>query len=162
MSLYSIKKLINETRRLAAEFKRTTGTMLPVSGEIARFDVSHHLGLTLCQENNCSYDAIGKGQRDGQRVLIKSRVIGDKVKPGHRIGQLNLNGEWDIIIISLMDNEFEPVEMYQLSREKILIALPENNRKRGSLSVAKIRNVGERVWCREHSIDELPLQQNVI
>ncbi|PCI06810.1 MAG: hypothetical protein COB77_05895, partial [Gammaproteobacteria bacterium] len=74
MPLYSIDKLINETRRLAAEFKNTTGTMLPVSGEIARYDVSTLLDLKL-EDNNKGYDAIGKGVRDGLRVIIKSRVI---------------------------------------------------------------------------------------
>lgn len=153
MSLYSIEKLINETRRLAAEFKRTTGTMLPVSGEIARYDVSHHLNLTLSTNNTCGYDAMGSGQREGLRVLIKSRVIGDQVKPGHRIGQLNLKGDWDIIILSLMDNAFEPLEMYQLSRQKILEDLATHGQKhdkRGAISVAKFRIIGERVWDKEH------------
>ena len=50
MSVYSYDKLIEETRKLAAEFRRTTGTMLPVSGEIARHDVSHLLGLELNQD----------------------------------------------------------------------------------------------------------------
>ena len=34
MTLYSIDKLIEETRRLAADFRRSTGQPLPVSGEI--------------------------------------------------------------------------------------------------------------------------------
>lgn len=162
MSLYSIEKLINETRRLAAEFKRTTGTMLPVSGEIARYDVSHHLGLILSTNNSCGYDAVGQEQREGQRVLIKSRVIGDKVKPGHRIGQLNLNGDWDIIVLSLMNNEFEPLEMYQLSRQKILDDLSAHSQKRdkrGAISVAKFRIIGDRVWTKEHGIEDLPSYQ---
>jgi len=155
MSLYSLDKLINETRRLAAEFKRTTGTMLPVSGEIARYDVSTHLQLTLNEEHNCSYDAIGSNQREGQRVLIKSRVIGDCVKSGHRIGQLNTDGKWDIIIISLMDNEFEPMEMYQLSRDEVIEALPSSNDKRGkrgAISVAKFKIIGDLVWTKEDGV----------
>ena len=155
MSLYSIDKLINETRRLAAEFKRTTGTMLPVSGEIARYDVSHHLDLTLNQDSSCGYDAIGNNQREGLRVLIKSRVIGDTVKSGHRIGQLNPNGNWDIVILSLMDNEFEPLEMYQLDREEILEDLSKASKKRGAISVAKFKIIGELVWTKEHGVEDL-------
>jgi len=157
MSLYSIEKLINETRRLAAEFKRSTGTMLPVSGEIARYDVSQHLDLTLNEDRNCGYDAIGNNQREGLRVQIKSRVIGDTVKSGHRIGQLNPNGDWDIIILSLMDNEFEPLEMYQLNREKVLEALsgPDKKRsKRGAISIAKFRIIGELVWTKENGVED--------
>jgi len=60
MSLYLYDKLIEATRKLAAEFRRTTGTMLPVSGEIARHDVSHHLDLELNQEHSKGFDAIGQ------------------------------------------------------------------------------------------------------
>ena len=156
MSLYSIDKLINETRRLAAEFKRTTGTMLPVSGEIARYDVAHHLDLTLNQDSNCGYDAIGNKQREGLRVQIKSRVIGNTVKSSHRIGQLNPNGDWDIVILSLMDNDFEPFEMYQASRETVIEALSADNKKpgnRGTFSVAKFKNIAQLVWTKERGIE---------
>ena len=158
MSLYSIDKLINETRRLAAEFKRSTGTMLPVSGEIARYDVSRQLDLTLNDNHNCGYDAIGNKQREGLRVQIKSRVIGDSVKSGHRIGQLNPNGKWDIIILSLMNNEFEPLEMYQLDHEEVAKAIAnssEKRGKRGAISVAKFRIIGELVWTKEHGVEDL-------
>jgi len=158
MSLYSIDKLINETRRLAAEFKRTTGTMLPVSGEIARYDVSHHLDLTLNQDRNCGYDAIGNNQREGLRVQIKSRVIGNTVKSSHRIGQLNANGDWDIVILSLMDDDFEPLEMYQASREEIIEALSTANKSRGNrgaVSVAKFKIIAELVWTKEHGVESL-------
>ncbi len=153
MSLYSIDKLINETRRLAAEFKRTTGTMLPVSGEIARYDVSQHLDLTLNQNHDCGYDAIGNNQRKGLRVQIKSRVIGEAVKPCHRIGQLNVNGNWDIVILSLMDDDFEPLEMYQATREEILESTSNlNQKKRGAISVAKFKIISQLVWTREQGI----------
>ncbi len=154
MSLYSIDKLINETRRLAAEFKRTTGTMLPVSGEIARYDVSHHLDLTLVNDHNCGYDAMGNGKREGLRVQIKSRVIGDSVKSGHRLGQLNPNGNWDIVILSLMDDEFEPLEMYQLSRKEVIEALNSNSKKHSTISVAKFKIISELVWTREYGTEE--------
>ena len=159
MSLYSIDKLIDETRRLAAEFKRTTGTMLPVSGEIARYDVSRHLDLTLTNDSNCGYDAIGNNQRKDLRVQIKGRVIGNAVKTCHRIGQLNANADWDIVILSLMDDEFEPLEMYQASREEILEATAtssKNRAKRGAISVAKFRIIGQLVWTKEQGIEAYP------
>ena len=156
MSLYSIDKLIDETRRIAAEFKRTTGTMLPVSGEIARYDVSRHLDLTLSNDHTCGYDAVGNKRREGLRVQIKSRVIGDGVKSGHRLGQLNPNGNWDIVIVSLMDNEFEPLEMYQLSRDEISNALTGANKKHSSISVAKFKIIGDLVWTKEHGAEDIP------
>jgi len=155
MALYSVDKLINETRRLAAEFKRTTGTMLPVSGEIARYDVSHHLNLTLNNDQSCGYDAIGNNEREGLRVQIKSRVIGDGVKSGHRVGQLNPNGSWDLVILALMNDDFEPLEMYQLSRSKVLKVLNATSKKRNTLSVAKFKIIGELVWNKEQGAVDL-------
>ena len=155
MTLYSIDKLIEETRRLAAEFRRSTGTMLPVSGEIARYDVSHQLGLNLVT-TPCGYDATGKHNFTGKRILIKSRVIGETVKSGHRIGQLNTDGNWDLVILSLMDNNFEPVEMYMSTREEIIEALtnPASKRgKRGAISVAKFKIIGDLVWTREQGVE---------
>lgn len=159
MSLYSYDKLIEETRKLAAEFRRTTGTMLPVSGEIARHDVSRHLELELNQNHSEGFDAIGRNTREGLRVQIKSRVVGESVKPGHRIGQLNPDADWDLVILSLMDDEFEPLEMYQASREEIVDALKNTNssrKKRGAISVAKFKIIGELVWARELGV--LPSQ----
>ena len=150
MSIYSIDKLINETRRLAAEFRRTTGTMLPVSGEIARYDVSHHLDLNLNRSPNSGYDAIGTGERADLRVQIKGRVIGDCVKSAHRVGQLNPGGQWDIVILSLMDEDFEPLEMYQLSRNEVIDALRASSNRHKTISVAKFRIIGELVWTREY------------
>lgn len=149
MSLYSIDKLINETRRLAAEFKRTTGTMLPVSGEIARYDVSHHLDLTLSNDQNCGYDAIGNNARKGLRVQIKSRVIGDSVKSGHRLGQLNPNGNWDIVVLSLMNDDFEPLEMYQVSRDRITEVINSSSKKNRTMSVAKFKIISDLVWSKD-------------
>lgn len=152
MSLYSIDKLIEETRRLAAEFRRTTGTMLPVSGEIARYDVSHHLNLVLYEHTNNGVDAIGQDNRDGLKVQIKGRVVGDMVKSGHRIGQLNTDGEWDLVVLSLMDNDFQPTEMYEMTRNELLdvLADPEKSQnRRGAISIAKFRIIGKLVWTRE-------------
>ncbi len=156
MSLYAIDKLIEETRRLAAEFRRTTGTMLPVSGEIARYDVSQHLDLELNEDRACGFDAIGRNKREGQRIQIKSRVIGDSLKSGHRIGQLNLDSNWDLIILSLMDNDFEPTEMYEATREEIIeaISAAESNRaRRGAISVAKFKIIGRLAWTRELGVE---------
>jgi len=156
MPLYSYDKLIEQTRKLAAEFRRTTGTMLPVSGEIARHDVSHHLDLELNKENTAGFDAIGRNEREGLRIQIKSRVVGDSVKPGHRIGQLNPDGDWDLVILSLMDDEFEPLEMYQASREEIFDAVQDassKRKKRGAISVAKFKIIGKLVWTRELGVE---------
>jgi len=45
--------------------------MLPVSGEIARHDISHHLDLELNQEHSKGFDAIGQNEREGLDCAYK-------------------------------------------------------------------------------------------
>lgn len=59
MELYSIDKLMHETRQLAAKYRKTTGSTLPVTGEISRFDVAKALNLQLIDDLTLGYDAIG-------------------------------------------------------------------------------------------------------
>ena len=157
VAVYSIDKLIAETRRVAAEFRRTTNNMLPVSGELARYDVTHHLSLKLNESRATGLDAFGQGDREGKKIQIKGRVIVDETKTGHRIGQLNLDGDWDLVILSLMDANFEPYEMYEASREDLEDAISRSTasgNKRGILSVNKFKSIGQLVWTREQGVEE--------
>jgi len=155
MTVYSIDKLIAETRRLATEFRRSTGQTLPVSGEIARYDAARLLGLTLCEPRTGGIDAIGKGQREGKRIVVKSRIVTNEKKSGARIGQLNLNSEWDTLLLVIMDDEYEPCEIYEATREEVEDALSESSsrKNRGALSVAKFRNISWLIWTRETGLE---------
>lgn len=140
-SPYSVEKLMSETRRLAAEFKRTTGKPLAVSGEIARFDAINLLGLQAAEPGH-AYDAV---QGDA-RILIKGRAIFDESKGGHRLGQLKLDSDWDYVVLVLMDEQFNSVEIYQASKDELQSALIETANRRGTLSVAKFKAVAKIVW----------------
>ena len=78
IDIYSIDKLMHETRQLAARYRQTTGTTLPVTGEIARFDAAKALDLQLLDDASLAYDALGKGDRQGQRIIIKGRALFDE------------------------------------------------------------------------------------
>ncbi len=155
--IYSIDKLITETRRLAAEYRRSTGQVLPVSGEIARHDAARLLGLTLCEPGTAGVDAIGTGTRDGQRIQIKARLMTQDHKPGARLGQLNMNGEWNTLMLVILDEDYESCEIYEASREELADAIAEatgsNRAKRGALSIARFKNLGWLVWTRETGIE---------
>jgi len=153
MAVYSTEKLISEARRLAAEYRRTTGKPLGISGEIAEFDAADKLNLEICQERNSGYDAIGKGERDGKRVQIKGRAVFDEKKSGQRIGQLKIEQEWDLVVLVIMDENYDAVEIFEIDRETIIDALNENkssNRnKRGAMSLAKFKIISTLVWTKK-------------
>ncbi len=152
MGLYDVDKLIVEARKLAAEFRRTTGKPLGISGEIAEYDAARLLNLKLCDERQGGYDAVGQGEREGRRVQIKARTIFDDKKKGQRVGQLKLDQEWDSVVLVLMDEHYETFEVYEALRQDVIAALKESegrNNKRGIMSVAKFKAIAQLVWARD-------------
>lgn len=155
MDLYSLDKLMHETRQLAARYRQTTGTTLPVTGEIARFDAAKALDLQLLDTNQTTYDAIGQGSRQDQRIIIKGRALFDSSSTP-RIGQLNLNQEWDSVVLVLFDDRYQPVEMYEAHKADIEDALKKREsqqKKRGAMSVAQFKIIGQLVWTVEDGIE---------
>ena len=145
MDLYSIDKLMNETRQLAAKYRQATGSTLAVTGEIARFDVARILDLTLLDDITLGHDAIGTGDREGLRVLIKGRVIFEDSKSSPRIGQIKADGRWDHVVVVLFDDDYMPVEMFEATEEAIKEA-SKSSSKRGAMSVAQFKIIGQSVW----------------
>ncbi len=156
MSVYSTEKLVTEARRLAAEYKKATGKALGISTEIAEFDAASKLNLELCDDRSQGYDAIGKGEREGQRIQIKGRAIFDEQKSGQRIGQLKTEQEWDSVILVLMNEEYEVTEIYEARRAILLEALNEQTsskrNKRGAMSVAKFKIISDLVWTHNNGL----------
>ncbi len=154
VTLYSVDTLIAEARRLAAEYRRATGKPLPgVSAEIAENDAARLLHLDVVSDDSLGYDAIGHGAREGKRIQIKGRTIFDDAKSGQRIGQLKTNQEWDSVMLVLMDDNYEPFEIYEAERDELLEAVADSESskrtKRGALSVAKFKIIAQLVWTRE-------------
>ncbi|MDB2705111.1 hypothetical protein N9Y67_01070 [Pseudomonadota bacterium] len=158
MDLYSIDKLMHETRQLAAKYRMTTGTTLPVTGEIARFDVAKALNLQLIDDLTQGYDANGLGERAGVRVLIKGRVIFEDSRSTPRIGQINPDGRWDNVVMVLFDDDYMPVEMYEASSDDIKAAIKtkqdNHSKKRAAMSVAQFKIIGKLVWTQEGGIEQ--------
>ncbi|MCB1874881.1 MAG: hypothetical protein KDH88_02805 [Chromatiales bacterium] len=157
MSVYSPDKLIAQARRLAADYRRGMGKPLPgVSAEIAEYDASRLLNLELMDDRSIGYDAVGRDQWDGQRLLVKGRTIFDESKSGQRIGQLRMDKDWEAVLLVLMDEEYEPYEIYRLERreaEEYHRQASASRRKRGALSVARFKIIGQLVWTRENGLE---------
>lgn len=147
---YAADKLIAQARQLAAEYRRTMGKPLPgISNEIAEHDAVRLLGLEPAVSADVGWDAVDPA--NGRRIQIKSRTIFDESKSGQRIGQLKMNQDWDAVVLVLMDEDYEPYEIYEALREDLaesVDAASSNRAKRGAMSVARFKIVGELVWDR--------------
>jgi len=153
MSVYSVDKLMAEARRLAAEYRRTTGKTLPISGEIAVNDAVRLLGLTAAGEPGLGYDAL-RGEGDGaERLQIKARVVFDEIKSAHRIGELKLDRPWEAVLLVLLDHDYEPFAIYEAKRPAIEAALEDvRPNKRGTLTVPRFQRIGAVVWSRDAAV----------
>lgn len=156
MSLYSVDKLISEARRIAAEYRRTTGKPLGISAEIASHDACVFLDLEA-NEDAVGYDATGlHGARKGERYQIKGRAIFDEKKGGQRLGQIKVEQDWDKILLVLMDEDFETTDIYEASREDILADIDDsgssNRKKRGAMSVARFKRISHLVWNKDDGL----------
>jgi imidazolonepropionase-like amidohydrolase len=155
LGVYSVDKLMAETRRLAAEYRRATGQPLPVTAELARYDAARLLDLEVVTgPAQGGYDAVGRsGEREGRRILVKGRAIFDEGKGGQRIGQLKLEQPWDSVMLVLMDEELEAYAIYEAERADIEAALQEieqsKRNKRGAMSVARFKIIARPAWTRE-------------
>ena len=151
MSLYAVEKLMAEARRLAAEYRRATGKTLPISGEIAINDAIRLLHLQPAADVAGGYDAV-RELPDGQvqRIQIKARVVFDEIKSSHRVGELKLERDWEVAVLVLMDQNYEPFALFEASREAIEKALEDARpNKRGSVTVPRFQRIGTLVWSRE-------------
>jgi hypothetical protein len=152
---YVADKLIAQARQLAAEYRRAMGRPLPgVSNEIAEHDAVRLLGLESKLSEAGGWDATDPST--GQKIQIKSRTIFDESKGGQRVGQLKLNQDWDAVVLVLMDEEYEPYEIYQADRRAIeeFVEGSESSRaKRGALSVARFKIIGRLRWDSANGLD---------
>lgn len=158
MGLYQVDKLMGEARRLAREYRLAMGKPLAgISAELAVHDAIRLMDLEAAPKGTGGYDAVGHGQREGKRVQIKGRAIFDESKGGQRIGQLKVEQDWDSVMLVLMDDNYEPVEIYEAERDEVLEAADKtssNRSKRGAVSVAKFKIIGRLVWSRENGIED--------
>ncbi|MES9966538.1 MAG: hypothetical protein ABW082_01175 [Sedimenticola sp.] len=156
MSLYAASKLITQARQLAAEYRRTMGKPLPgISNEIALHDGIHLLELVPAEEGAVGYDATDPARGD-LRIQIKSRTIFDESKSGQRIGQLKMDQDWDAVVLVLMDENYEPFEIYEAERDELLEFMDKSSSsraKRGALSVARFKIIGRLAWTREDGLE---------
>ncbi|MDH5394609.1 MAG: hypothetical protein OEY11_15605 [Gammaproteobacteria bacterium] len=161
MTVYETDKLVVEARKLAANYRRATGKPLGISSEIAEFDAARIMDLELLKDRPGGYDAVGKsGDHKDKRIQIKGRAIFDAEKGGQRVGHLKTDKDWDSILLVIMNENYEPVEIYECDREVVENALDEqknsNRSKRGAISLAKFKIISTLVWSYdEDSADDI-------
>jgi hypothetical protein len=109
----------------------------------------------LAEARQSGYDAIRKENGKVTKIQIKGRCIPANAKPGQRLGSIQLEKEWDTVLLVLMDEDLEVQSMYEAERPEIEKALltpgSKARNQRGALAVSKFKAIGHEVWNRERT-----------
>lgn len=145
---YDISLLMEQTRLLAADYRQSTGHALPVTVELARFDAIDKLNLKKL-DGEQGIDAIDINGSN-EKYLVKGRVIFKGGKARQKLGQLSLESGWEFLLMVLYEPDYQPSQIYKVDRQIIEKEIANNPKdKRGSMTVAKYKAIGELVWANE-------------
>ena len=160
MEVYQLDKLMEETRQLASKYRDATGQPLPVSHDLACYDAMRYLNLRLPEKPEASVDAVGADVLGGQKFQIKGRVQFTNLKgKQQRIGQLNLEGNWDICLLVLLKENYQAEEILAADKKSIFAELADKQiNKRGAMTVSRFRALAETIWKSQEQDAETGLQ----
>lgn len=146
----NVTELLAQAKKLAREYRRLTGRPLGITGEVAEFSAAQALGLRLASAREAGFDAVRYVDGREIRVQIKGRCLAEGAKRGQRVGGIKLNQPWDVVVLVLLTDEFEPLAMYEAGRKEVVQALTapgsRARNERGALSVEKFRSISTLVW----------------
>jgi hypothetical protein len=142
--------LLAEVKELARDYYELTRKPLGVTAEIAEYEAARHLNLDLAPARTPGYDAIRPTAEGDQQLQIKGRCILPGSKPGQRIGKINLEKPWDAVLLVLLNERFDPTEIYEADRPAVTAALSAPGSKarneRGQMAVSQFKSIGHKVW----------------
>ena len=145
----SVMEILRRAKILSQEYRMLTGKPLGVTGEVAEYEAARLLGLELTPARNEGYDAIERVGDRSRRLQIKSRCLQPGGKKSQRLGAIKREGEWDAVLMVLLDANLDPTAIYEADRESVLAALSASDSKalkRGQLGVSKVKSIGKLRW----------------
>lgn len=150
-----VLEILADAKKLAQRFRALTGKPLGITGEVAEYEAARILGVTLLPARQAGYDATEEYEGSVRRLQIKGRCLLDNSKPGQRIGSIDIDKEFDAVLLVLLDANFDATAIYEAEREAVIAALTSPGSKarneRGALAVAKFKSIGRLRWQRSAS-----------
>ncbi|BBP71864.1 hypothetical protein PHLH6_38680 [Pseudomonas sp. Seg1] len=147
-----ILDVLREAKILARRFYLLTGKPLGITGEVAEYEAATKLGLTLHCARHAGHDATILRNGHEVQIQIKGRCVSNQTKLNGRLGSIDLDKSFDVVLLVLLDSEFDAFAMYEASREAVVLALMKPGSKarneRGALGVKKFIAISECCWKR--------------
>lgn len=148
----TVLEILREAKKLAQRYRAATGKPLGITGEVAEYEAARILDIELTPARQSGYDAIEKANGGVRRLQVKGRCLLPNCKPGQRLGSIDIEKEWDAVLMVLLDENFDATEIYEAPRAAVLAAFAAPGSKarnvRGALSVRTFENIGKVRWRR--------------
>lgn len=145
-----ILKLLGEAKLLAQDYRRLTGKPLGITGEVAEYEAARILGVTLTPARQAGYDAIEQIHGVVRKLQIKGRCLQAGRKSGQMLGTIQIQKDFDAVLMVLLDENFDATSIYEADREAVVHALTapgsRARNERGSLAVSKFKSIGRLRW----------------
>ena len=142
--------ILAKAKQLAKKYYKLTGRPLGITGEVAEYEAVRLLGLRLAEVRQAGYDALRGRGKNAKKLQIKGRVILPDATPGQRISKIDLKKKWDIVILVLLNADYDATEIYEADRRAVTAALTapgsKSRNERGALGVSKFKSIGKRIW----------------
>src|SRR2546423_546016 len=99
-----VSRFVSEAKSLAKRYYALTARPLGITGEIAEYEAIRLLHLNAAEVRQPGYDAEGPAANGRkERLQIKGRCIIGKLRPGARMGAIDLTKPWDAILLVLLN-----------------------------------------------------------
>lgn len=151
VAIEDIAPLLDTAREAAITYYRLTGKPLGITGEIGEYEAAKLLGLKLAPARTPGYDAMWP---DGRRIQIKARMFPrNKSLGGQRMGAIKRTGEFDTVMLVMLDDAYQPWGIWEAHRDAVCheLDLPgsKSRNERGALAVAKFISIASELWRKE-------------
>ena len=148
----AVLEILRKAKRLAQRYRKLTGKPLGITGEVAEYEAARILGVTLTPARNTGFDATERKNGAVRKLQIKSRCLLKNCKPGQRLGSIDIEKDFDAVLMVLLDENFEAMAIYKAERGAVIKAImhpgSKSRNERWALGVNKFKSIGKVRWKR--------------
>jgi hypothetical protein len=137
-------ELLGQVKALGQEYHELTGKPLGVTGAIAEFEAARLLGVELCGPQQKGYNAVRTTDHAHSKLQIVGRCFPPEVEARQRIAKIELEKEWDAVLMVLLTPELEAREIWEADRAALIALLGSGQRT--DPSVKKFKQIGRKAW----------------
>jgi hypothetical protein len=140
-----LKSVVQLAKKAAIEYYKLTKKPLGITGEIGELIAASELDLELAKPRTIGYDA----EKEGIRYQIKTRANHKKTKSfyNQRTSKINIEADWDKLVLVLLDDNYELTELAVFDKEKITKELQKPGSRarseKNTLSIRELKNIGQ-------------------